>query len=40
MTFIHFFKTMTFIEFDRFLRTSVNFCRVHKCIDDFHRFLF
>ena len=40
MTFIDFFKMMTFIEFDRFLKTSLDFCRVCKCMDDFHRLLF
>ena len=36
MIFINFFKVMTFIEFDRFLKTSVDICRVCKCIDDFY----
>ena len=40
MTFIEFFKMMTFIELDRFLKTSLDFCRVCKCMDDFHRLLF
>ena len=40
MTFTDFFKMVTFIEFDIFLKTSINFCRVCKCINDFHKFLF
>ena len=32
MTFIDFFKMMTFIEFDRFLKTSIDFYRVCKYI--------
>ena len=40
MIVIDFFKMMTFIEFDKFLKTSINFCRVCKYIDDFHRLLF
>ena len=39
MTFIDFFKMMTFIEFDRFLKTSIDFFRVCKCIYDFHKLL-
>ena len=34
MTFINFCKMMTFIEFDRFLKTFIDFCRVYKFIDD------
>ena len=30
MTFIDFFKIMTFIDFDIFLKTSIGFCRVCK----------
>ena len=37
MTFIEFFKIMTFIEFDIFLKTYIDFC---KCINNFHRLLF
>ena len=40
MTFIDFFKMMTFIEFDRFLKTFINFCKVYKCMYDFYKFLF
>ena len=40
MTFINFFKMMTFIEFDRFLNTYKDFCRVCKYMYDFHRLLF
>ena len=40
MTFIDFFKMMTFIEFDRFLKTFIDFCRVCKCMYDFRRLLF
>ena len=40
MTFIDFFKMMTFIEFDRFLKTFIDFCIVCKYMYDFHRFLF
>ena len=40
MTFIEFFKMMTFIEFDRFLKTFIDFYRVCKCMDDFHRLLY
>ena len=40
MTFIDFFKIMTFIEFDRCLKTSIDFCRVCKCMYDVHRLLF
>ena len=40
LTFIEFFKMMTFIEFDRFLNTLIDFCRVYKFINDFHRLLF
>ena len=40
MTIIDFFKMMTFIDFDRFLKTSIDFCRVSKCIDDSHILLF
>ena len=36
MTFIDIFKNMTFIELDRFLKISIDFCRVCKCMDDFH----
>ena len=36
MAFIGFFKMMT-IEFDRVLKTSKDFCRVCKCMDDFYR---
>ena len=39
MTFIDFFKMVTFIEFGRFLTTSIEFCRVCECIDDFHKLL-
>ena len=39
MTFINFLKMMTFIEFDRFLKTSIDFCKVCKCIDDFYKLL-
>ena len=28
MIFIDFFKMITFIEFNRFLKTSIDFCRV------------
>ena len=31
---------MTFIKFDRFLMTFIDFCRVCKCINDFHILLF
>ena len=40
ITFIDLFKMMTFIKFDRFLKTFIDFYRVRKCIDDFHRLLF
>ena len=40
MIFIDFFKMITFIEFDRFLKTYIDFCRVCKCIYDFHKLLF
>ena len=40
MTFIDFFKMMAFIEFDRFLKIFIDFCRVCKCMYDFHRLLF
>ena len=40
MTFIDFFKMTTFIEFDRSLKTSIDFCKVCKCMNDFHRPLF
>ena len=40
MTFIDFFKMMTFIEFDIFLKTSIDFCSVCKCIYDFYKLLF
>ena len=40
MTFIDFFKMMTFIEFDRFLNTFINVCRICKYVDDFHGLLF
>ena len=40
MIFIDFFKMMTFIEIDRFLKTSIDFCRVCKCIDYFYKLLF
>ena len=40
MIFIDSFKMMIFIEFDRFLKTSIYFCRVCKCMYDFHIFLF
>ena len=36
---INFFKWMTFKEFDIFLKTFINFCRVCKFMDDFHRLL-
>ena len=36
MKFIDLFKMMIFIEFDRFLKAFINFCRVYKCIDDSH----
>ena len=39
MTFTDFFKIMIFIEFDRFLKTFINFYRVYKYMDDFYRFL-
>ena len=39
MIFIEFFKMITFIEFDRFFKTSIDFYRVCKCMDDFHRLL-
>ena len=35
-----FFKMMTFIEFDRFLKTFINFYRVCKCMNDFQRLLY
>ena len=40
MIFIDFFKMITFIEFNRFLKTSIEFVNNTKYIDDFHRFLF
>ena len=40
MTFIDSFKMMTLIEFDRFLKTFIGFCRVCKCMNDFHALLF
>ena len=40
MTFIFFFKMMTCIEFDIFLKTFIDFYRVCKYIDGFHRLLF
>ena len=40
MTFIDIFKIMTFIECGRFLKTYIDFCRVCKCMYDFHILLF
>ena len=40
MTFIDCFKMMNFIVLDRFLKTSIDFCIVFKCMDDFHFLLF
>ena len=31
---------MIFIEFDRYLKTFIDFYRVCKCMDDIHRLLF
>ena len=31
---------MIFIEFDIFLKTSIDFCRICKCMYDFHKLLF
>ena len=39
MIFIGFFKIMTFIEFNRFLKNFTIFCKVCKYMDDFYRFL-
>ena len=36
---IDFLKLMTFIEFDRFLKIFLNFGRVCKFMDDFHKLL-
>ena len=38
--FIDFFKWITFIKFDRFLKIFVNFCKVSKCINVFNKLLF
>ena len=35
---IDFFKMMTYIEFHRFLKIFIDFCRVCTCIDDFINF--
>ena len=40
MTFIDFFKMMIFIEFDIFLKTFIDFYKVCKYIDGFHRLFF
>ena len=38
--FIDFFKWITFIKFDRFLKIFVKFCKVSKCINVFNKLLF
>ena len=39
MTFIDFFKMLNFIEFDRFLKNSVEFVNVFMTFIDFDRIL-